>query len=516
MQGRFKRFMRFTSLIVELVRARPRLIFWIVVLLQAAVWLLLPTLLYESPPGGVATVLAFGREYQVGTHLGPPIAFWLADLAFRLAGNHVFGVYLLSQLCFIVTFWALFALSRAIVGGQQAILAILLTCTVTAFAFPSVEFGPAILACPLWALVLLHSWQILGQGRRNSWFALSIAVGVLLLTTSAAVPLLVMLAVFAVATERGRKALASSDPLFAAIVVIVIALPYLSWLLRTDTAVVTALPSFADFYDRLRAWSELLVMMLFALSGIALLLIFNSRRLNRKPEEAPVIYRPPVDPFARLFIYVFALAPPIVLSLVAALYGKDQVAGGDGLALLLSGLAIIIFAGDLIYLRRQQVLRTVWLIVMVAPAVFVFGLAFIQPWVGGTEVRTALPANAIGKFFGESFERRVGKPLVSVAGDPQISTLIGFAAPARPHVMFDASPEQTPWLTPTRFNETGGVVVWRAADTAGTPPADILQRFPGLVPEVPRAFERMVKGRQALLRVGWAIVRPQGALQGPR
>ena len=54
-------------------------------------------LLYRSPPGDLATVLAFGREYQVGTWLGPPLAFWLADIAFRAAGNHMFGVYLLAQ-----------------------------------------------------------------------------------------------------------------------------------------------------------------------------------------------------------------------------------------------------------------------------------------------------------------------------------------------------------------------------------------------------------------------------------
>ena len=112
--------MRFTSLIVELVRARPRLIFWIAVLAQAALWFILPVLLYGSPPGDMATILAFGREHQVGTQLGPPAAFWLADLAFRLSGNHIFSVYLLSQLCFVVTFWALFQLGRAIVGGQQA------------------------------------------------------------------------------------------------------------------------------------------------------------------------------------------------------------------------------------------------------------------------------------------------------------------------------------------------------------------------------------------------------------
>ena len=75
--------MRFTSLIIELIRARPRLVVWLVVLFQAALWLVLPLVLYRSPPGDLATVLAYGREYQVGTDLGPPLAFWLADIAFR-------------------------------------------------------------------------------------------------------------------------------------------------------------------------------------------------------------------------------------------------------------------------------------------------------------------------------------------------------------------------------------------------------------------------------------------------
>ena len=129
--------MRFTSLIIELIRARPRLVVWLVVLFQAALWLILPMLLYRSPPGDLATVLAYGREYQVGTELGPPLAFWLADIAFRLVGNHMFGVYLLTQLCSVATLWTLYLLARAVVGGQQAVLVVLLTITVAAFGSPS-------------------------------------------------------------------------------------------------------------------------------------------------------------------------------------------------------------------------------------------------------------------------------------------------------------------------------------------------------------------------------------------
>lgn len=504
--------MRFTSLTVELVRARPRLIFWIAVLLQAGLWFVLPMLLYAGPPGDLATTLAFGREYQLGTQLGPPLAFWLADIAFRLAGGHIFGVYLLAELCFIVTLWAVFALGRAIVGGPHAALAILLTATITAFSFPNLEFGPAVLACPLWALSLLHAWRVMGQGRRGAWFALSIAVGLLFLTTQAAIVLVVLLACFALATKRGRQALCTLDPLLAVLIAAILALPYLVWLMQA-----TSLPSWPTLdhpLGQLKRWGNMLGMLTLALSGVVVLALANWRGFSRKPEDAPTIYRPALDRFARGFVYVFAFAPPLVLSLIAVLAGRDEVAGGEGVALLLIGLAVIVAAGDVIHLRREQTLRTIWLLAILAPALFVLGATVLRPWSGGREVKTLLPASAMGHFFGDTYRLRANHPLQMVAGDPELATLIGVGAPSHPRVLFDATPGAAPWLTLEQFNAMGGLVVWRATDTVGAPPAELVSRFPGLVPEIPRVFTRMVTGRQSALRVGWGIIRPKAAAQG--
>src|SRR4051794_31872160 len=297
--------MRFTSLIIELIRARPRLMIWLVLLFQAALWLILPLLVYRSPPGDVATVLAYGREYQIGTDLGPPLAFWLADIALRTAGNNIFGVYLLAQLCFIATFLALYTLGRAIVGGQQSVLAVLLTLTVTAFGSPGVEFGPLVLARPLWALVLLHAWRVIGQGRRNAWFALSIEAGLLLLTSPAAPGLLLLVAGFALATARGRRALRSLDPLFALLVIAVLALPYLAWVIRADGVALPLLPALNGLPARALHWGVLLASLLAAMSGVVLLVILNLGRFRGDPEEAPLIFRPPLDPLARHFVYFF-------------------------------------------------------------------------------------------------------------------------------------------------------------------------------------------------------------------
>jgi hypothetical protein len=500
--------MRFTSLIIELIRARPRLIVWIAVLFQAALWLILPMLLYRSPPDDLATVLAYGREYQVGTDLGPPLAFWLADIAFRAAGNHMFGVYLLTQLCSVATFWTLYLLARAVVGGQQAVLAVLLTMTVAAFSSPGVEFGPLVLARPLWALLLLHSWQLIGQGRRNAWFAWSIEAGLLLLTTSAAIGLLLLVAAFALATARGRRILMSFDPLYALLVIIVLALPYLVWLARADTLALPPWPPIANLSARALHWLALLGGLLAASAAIWLLAALNTGRFGRNKEEAPIIYRPPVDTLARDFVYFFALAPALAGSLIAGLFDLDGVVGGAGIALMLSGLAAIVATGDLVYLRRQRILRSVWGAAVLAPALVVIAAALFLPWTGSAEVATSLPATDIARFFGDSFERRTNHRLQAVAGDTQLASLIALDR-GRPHLFLDAAPQRTPWLSLTKFNETGGVVVWRALDTSGTPPADLVQRFPGMVPEVPRAFDRLINGRQPVLRIGWAIVRPR-------
>lgn len=500
--------MRFTSLVVELIRARPRLVVWIVVLIQAALWLVLPMLLYRSPPGDLATVLAYGREYQVGTWLGPPLAFWLADIAFRAAGNTMFGVYLLAQVCAVATFWVYYQLARAIVGGQQAVLAVLLSMTVVAFSSPGVEFGPLVLARPLWALLLLHSWQLIGQNRRNAWFAWSIEAGLLLLTTSAAPLLLLLLAGFTVATERGRRVLTSLDPLYALLVIIVLVLPYLIWLVRADAFAMPAWPALADLGARAMQWGWLLGGLVLAASAILLLALLNSGWFLRSASDAPIIYRPPVDPLARDFVYCFALAPAALGSLIAGIFNFDRIVGGAGVALLMTGLAVVVATGDLVYLRRQRLLRTVWAAAVIAPALATIAATAFLPWTGSNEVSTSLPAKSIAQFFGDSYERRTNQRLRAVAGDPQLAGIVAMSR-GRPHLLLDATPERTPWLSVAKFNETGGVVVWRASDTSGAPPPELVQRFPGLVPEVPRAFEWLVNGRQPLLRIGWAIVRPK-------
>src|SRR5689334_22940141 len=165
------------SLFVELLRTRPRVLFWSMVVLQAALWTVVPALFYAAPPGQLPLVLAIGHEFQFGTEFGPPLAFWLAEIAYRIAG--MTGVYLLAQLCIVVALWAVFALGRLIVGAPHAVIAVMLMAGVAVLSVPTPEFGPAILAAPLWALMLLHYWTAATRGGWTYWVALGLETGLL-------------------------------------------------------------------------------------------------------------------------------------------------------------------------------------------------------------------------------------------------------------------------------------------------------------------------------------------------
>src|SRR5882724_3217077 len=168
------------SLFVELLRTRPLTLFWSMAALQLVLRTLVPLLFYSAPPGQLPLVLAIGHDFQLGTDFGPPLAFWLAEIVFRAMG--IFGVYLLSQICIVVTFWAVLALGRAVVGQIHAVMAVLLMAGVAVFSVPTPEFGPAILATPLWALLLFHYWRA-AAGGSIYWLVVGIEAGLLLLTT---------------------------------------------------------------------------------------------------------------------------------------------------------------------------------------------------------------------------------------------------------------------------------------------------------------------------------------------
>jgi len=502
------------SLFVELLRAQPVAIFWLATITQTALWWLFPSLFYLGPPGDLAQTLAIGNEFQLGSFFGPPLAFWIAEIVFTILGTA--GVYLLAQICVAVTYWAVFALGRSMVGLHHAVIAVLLMVAISTFTLPSPDFGPPSLAMMLSALIILHLWRALGEGQRRYWYIVALELGLLMLTSVYGLIFAGVLALFLGLTERGRSALSAIEPWVAGLVAVLMLFPYLIWLDTIGdviTPIMTRMHSAEAADTNLFQWVRLLGGLLLAHSGLALLVVLASRWKMPAAKDVPVFKRDPVDPFARHFVYFIALVPGLVSTLLAVLIGQSAPIGGAAPAVVLSGLAVVVALGDTIKVHRQRIVGFAWVALLFVPALTTLGAILVLPWIAGVDLKIAQPASAIGHFFSDSFQRRTGKPLAIVTGDPGMAELVAFGSPSRPSVYIATAPERSPWVTAEDMKRKGAVVVWPTTDTAGTPPADIRARFPDLVPEVPRAFERLVQGRLPLERIGWGMTRPAASEQ---
>jgi hypothetical protein len=498
--------MHYVSLIIEFLRGRPAVVFWTVALTQAALWTLMPALFYSAPPGEVPLLLAIGHEFVLGSYLGPPLAFWLGEVAFRL--GDAFGLYALAQACIVVTYWAVFTLGRRIVGTRHAVLAVLLMVGVAAFTVPSPNFGPAVLAAPLWVLALLHYWRAVGEGERGYWFLLALDLGLLLLASYVGLILIALMLVFTLASPRGHTALFKPEPWIALLPFAIVIFPHLAWLKGARDLVVSGLNDSAAAAGTLSPGIWLCIALALTHLGLGLLVAFASGWPRRRHEHAPMIDRNPVEPFARLFVYFFALLP--AASALAIVFASGRLGPLDRIAplVVLSGLAVVVAAGDQVPLYRERMVSFTWLGLLVAPPVLiVLGIALL-PWAFAVDLKVSQPANAEGRFFADNFQRRTGKPLGFVTGDAQLAPLVALGSPSRPHVYFDWAPQRSPWASPADIREQGGILVWPAGDNTGTPPAALTAQFPAMVPEVPRSFARTVQGLLPLIRLGWATVRP--------
>jgi dolichyl-phosphate-mannose-protein mannosyltransferase len=497
--------MHYVSLIIEFLRGRPAAVFWTAALTQAVLWTLVPALFYSAPPGGVPLLLAIGHEFMLGSYLGPPLAFWLGEIAFRIAGS--FGLYALAQACIITAYWAVFTLGRGIVGTKHAVLGVLLMVGIAAFTVPSPDFGPAVLAAPLWGLAVLHYWRAIGEGKRGSWFLLALFLGLLLLASYVGVILVALMILFTLATGRGRRAFLYPEPWIAALLLVIVVFPHTAWLAMAHELVVSGINDNAAA----SSWSPgVWLCFVFVAShfGLFLIVAIASGWLRQRRERAPEIDRNPVEPFARRFVYFFALAPAacaIVIAFASGMLGPlDRIAP----LVLLSGLAVVVAAGDQIFLYRERLVSSAWVgLLVLPPALVVLGL-FVLPWTVSADLKIAQPARVEGQFFGENFQRRTGKKLEFVTGDARLAPLVALAAPNRPHVYFAWAPERSPWANPGDVIAYGGVIVWPASDNTGAPPVTLKAQFTTMVAEVPRSFPRPIQGILPLIKIGWSVLRP--------
>ena len=226
---------------------------------------------------------------------------------------------------------------------------------------------------------------------------------------------------------------------------------------------------------------------------------------------AAEVERAPVDPDARTFVYFLrcCLPPRSASSRCSPAAPENFLAPA---LVVLSALAVIVLAPDRIRIVHQRLTQYTWAMLLLLPPLIVAIAVLLLPWTFAVDLRVAQPAAEMGRFFAESFERRTGRPLAIVTGDTHTAALVALdrAEPAEPRILRHARAVAVGHAAGHRSQGRGRASGRRPTRAACRRPA-IQQRFPDLVAEVPRAFERRFQGRLPLTRIGWGVIRPSAS-----
>src|SRR5215213_4244321 len=312
------------SALVDYARHEPGNCLAVVLALHVLIWTALPALLSHNLQLDLVEDLALGREWQLGYWKHPPLPWWLADAIYRLTGT-VYSVYLLGPLSAVACMYVVWLLGRDIVGGVQALIAVLALEGVHFFNFSVPKFAHDQMQLPFWALTGLFLYRALTRERSLDWLAAGVALALCFWSKYAAFALAGSIALFMLFDPQARRTLRTSGPWLMALAFLVVIAPNLAWLIDSGYLPFRYVDGRAKiathWYHVLTfplQWTASQLFFLAPAIGLMALALMGRARAS-VPADANAA-------FARRYLAMLALGPFAITTLVTLVTGRLPVA----------------------------------------------------------------------------------------------------------------------------------------------------------------------------------------------
>jgi 4-amino-4-deoxy-L-arabinose transferase-like glycosyltransferase len=490
---------------------KARRAFWFFLPAHVFLWTILPVLFHPNAPLDVVEEISWGREWQLGYYKHPPLASWLANIAYLASGGRLWSIFLLSQLVIAVGFCAVWLLAREAAGVVSALASVVLLEGIIYYNLTSIEFNPNVLELALWPLIVLYAWRVLprgesttasARGEARNWILLGVFAGLGLWAKYYTGILLFSLLGFFVADRTARKKFTTAGPYVAAIVAFAVFLPHLLWMSKHGFETIRYAAERAETKHTLLthiifpvrfAGSQVLAMALM-LIGFVALYGFRVPKLQQFRDSR------------RRLLAVAVFGPlTITLTISAALNWKLLSMWGVPLWSFLP-LALIAGTGQ----RRQQVtLRKVATVgialTSIAAAAFIIGLA-AEPYIYKMPRKALFPGDEMARTVTEGWRARMATPLRFVVGDTWLAGNVAFYSPDRPATLTDANPALSPWVNLAEMSDEGAILVWDGSRM----PAAYAAQFPQAEEQPPLSLHWHTRVKVANAVIHWAIVPSAG------
>ncbi len=442
---------------MQLLKEKPQTAFWLFIGAHALLWTLVPTLVNPNLPLDVIEGLTWGHEWQWGYHKHPPIKPWFIEAMAVMSAKGDWAQYLLSQLCVVVAFGAIWQLSRDILKPPWAIVAVLLMEGIYYHNYTSPEFNVNVAELPFWSLTILCAWRALNSDSYRPWVLVGLFMGLGFLSKYVFVFLILSLLVMLVSRQSWRAVWRTPGPYLAGGVALLVVTPHLIWVVENDFITV-AYGIDRVGVDRKSVIDHLYYPFKFLISQSlilipSLLMLWTLKGQRREPKRAPE--RSEISAFL-LFV---TLGPPVLMAFLSGVGGwKLRSMWGTPL-FLAAGVTLVYFWQDYLLEKRLRRFMTVWVIFFLLPLLAYGSVGLWGPAFTGRGKRTQFPGQALADVVFTKWHASFEEPPAMIIGEFWNAGNISYHSNARPSVFIDADPKKAPWIDIDRIAIQGAIVI---------------------------------------------------------
>jgi 4-amino-4-deoxy-L-arabinose transferase-like glycosyltransferase len=488
---------------------------------HAALWTVLPSVLYANLPLDLIEALTYGREWQLGYDKLPPLPWWLVEIAYRAFNSDV-AYYALGQISVLAAFAAVWAVMLRIASPAAAAASVLIIDGLHFFNFTAPKFNHDVAQLPFWALAGLAFHGALRTGRAGYWAVLGAALGLAFWAKYFVVVLALPLALFLLIDPRARRCLATPGPYLAAAVSLVIMAPHLVWLVQNDWLPLKYVASRAKetsgLIDHLAHPAVFTAAQLFWLLPafiIALPLYRRSGQANViksegiKAEETKGGEKKAggakADGYDRRIIGLLAFGPAVAVTAGSALSGRGLITmWGYPLWLFLGPWIVMSVAARIDRAAMARTARAWGTVTACYVLSFVVQYA-VLPHFDHRYRATLFPGDRLAEEISARYRAQTGTPLRYVVSTMWIGGNISHYSADHPRTLIDGDPRRAPWIDPAGLAASGGVVVWTEGDPNAVP-ADFAGAARNAAVQPP--FTLPMRRGNGEVTVGWGVIPP--------
>ena len=439
----------------QIVRDMPPAIRFlgVIMLLQLALWTLIPDLLFSILPLDTLEAIAWGSGFSLGNAKHPPLTGWIAGLTAAAAGHADWPFYLLSQICVVGGMAFIYLLAREFLRRESSVLAALTPQFILYYNVTSFEFNVNMPMLLLWPAAALFFVRACKRDRLRDWILLGVASGLCLLCKYYSSLLFAAFGVYLLTSKTRRRLILSAGPWIAAASCFLVILPHAMWALTGGLAMMEAYVegrmatrAGASWFKRHLAGS------LIILGNAILVVVIPLGAFWLSKLERP---RVPAEPERRegmLFSLIMTGVPLLVLTVVGLSGGNVRTMWLVPVFFPLGILLASLFPAE--WSEKQWKRFRISVIVFMA-------LALIGVAVGNTahsSLRKHFPADKFTAEISAMYREQTGEPLEAMAGDAWTAGMFRHYAPGHPQGCILRNRSELDRLGPT-LQAHGGLIV---------------------------------------------------------